>query len=95
MGRFTDSTADTARFRILEYFLEARETDHAVSDVIEATELARSSFYAAWPALLASGVIRHTRIVGKTRLYQLDRTNAYAKLYLALFTLAMKEPLVA
>jgi hypothetical protein len=91
MGRFTDITADTARFRILEYFLEARETDHAISDVIELTELSRSSFYAAWPAILALGIVKHVRTVGKTKLYQLDKNNAYAKQYLGLFTLALRE----
>lgn len=91
MSVFLDRTADTPAFRILEYFLEARETDHAVGDVLEATGIARSTFYAAWPTILANGYVKRTRTVGKTNLYAIHLSNPYAKRYAEIFDLALRE----
>jgi DNA-binding transcriptional ArsR family regulator len=91
MSVFLDKTADTPAFRILEYFLEARETDHAISDVIEATGLSRSTFYTAWPRVLANGFVKQSRVVGKTRLYRLATDNNYVKLYCELFDTSIQQ----
>jgi hypothetical protein len=93
MGLFLEHTADTPSFRILEYFLEARETDHAASDVIALTGVPRSTFYAVWPRFVRHGYVRQTRIVGKTPLYALERTNPYVHAYLTLFDTCLRESL--
>ena len=91
MSVFLDRTADTPTFRILEYFIEARETDHAVGDVLEITGLARSTFYTAWPRLLENGYVAQSRLVGKTRLYILNTKNPYTLLFVKVFDLALHE----
>lgn len=91
MSIFLDKTADTPAFRILEYFLEARETDHAIGDVLGATGLARSTFYAVWPDVLRNGYVKRSRAVGKTNLYILDLKNPYAARFAEIFDLALRE----
>jgi DNA-binding IclR family transcriptional regulator len=91
MSLFLEKVADTPALRILEYFLEARETDHAVSDVIAGCAISRSTFYGAWPRLLQNEYVVQSRVVGKTKLFKLHERNPYVQEFLRIFTYAMKE----
>ena len=91
MSVFLELTADTPAFRILEYFIESRDTDHAIGDVLEATRLSRSTFYTAWPRVLRNSFVIQSRMVGKTKLYKLSSHNRYVQLYCALFDAALQE----
>ena len=91
MSIFLDKTADTPAFRIIEYFLEARETDHAIADIIDVTGLARSTFYTAWPLLLKHEYIIVKRTVGKTTLYVLNAANPYVRAYLTIAEQALRD----
>jgi DNA-binding IclR family transcriptional regulator len=91
MSVFLDKTADTPAFRILEYFIEARETDHGVAEIIESTEMARSTFYSAWPMLIKNKYVILKRTVGKTNLYALNERNPYVQSYLHIFDRAQRE----
>jgi hypothetical protein len=91
MSIFLDKVGDTPSLRILEYFLEFSESDHAVGDVLECIGMSRSTFYAVWPVIIANEYVVISKTVGKTRLYKLNTKNTYVLLFIQIFDAAMKE----
>ena len=91
MSVFLEHTADTPALRILEYFIEFPQNDHAISDVITCVGISRSTFYAAWPNLLKMQYLIRSRTVGKTGLYKLNLQNEYAKAFVHIYKTAILE----
>ena len=79
-GLFTTLFGNNPRNNILEYFLEARELDHAASDIIQELKMNKATTYATIHALQEEELITPTRTIGKTTLYTLAHNNKTALL---------------
>jgi len=82
---FMDVVGYTPRNMVLEYFLECRILDVAVSDIIEEYRLSKGTVYAMINEFVKQKLVVPSRIVGNTQLYKLNLENPVAHALAKLF----------
>jgi anthranilate phosphoribosyltransferase len=78
-GMFCDVFGKSVRNRILEFYLEMRELDFSIGDLVKETDLNRASAYLVMEKLVSGKIIVPTRIVSGAQLYQLNRKSKEVK----------------
>jgi len=76
---FKETFGDTPKTRVLEFLIEGRELDYSISDIAEGAEIGRTTLFRIWEDLKKADIIKHTRIIGNARLYQLNIQNPFVK----------------
>ena len=71
IGKFCEIYGNTARNRVLQHLLEGSGLDFGIGDIARQAGLSRPKVYDIISALLSSGQVKPTRIVGRTQLYML------------------------
>ena len=79
-GEFCRVYGATLRNRVIEYMLERGRLDFAVGDLAQEVNLSRPRAYQLIKELSNEGIIKKTRLVGRTQLYTLDYSNSVVKL---------------
>ena len=82
---FTRFVGSSPTARVLELLIIGREWDYALSDIEEGAEVGWTTLHEVIPRLLETGVIKHTRCIGRAKLYQIDKENPPAQLLIQLF----------
>ncbi len=90
-GYFCELFGATPRNRILEFFLEMRELDFAMCDVIEETGLNKATAYSTMEELVKYQIIIPTRKVGKTQLYKLNINRDDVQLLIEIFNKILRR----
>ena len=89
-GAFCEVYGDTINNRVLEYALENRDIDFAVSDMARELKISKPTAYAVIGRFEKKGYVKKTRTVGKTQLYALDEGNRRVLLFLHDFRKCLK-----
>lgn len=76
---FVKLLGNSPLIRILNHLLIFREFDYSLTDIAKNSNVAWSTLNLLWPGLEKSGIVTHTRNVGKAKMYKLDFKNEYAK----------------
>lgn len=63
---------DTPKLRIIDFFLENRESDYSKKEIIEYTGISKTTFYKVWEGILEFEFLKTTRKYGKAQLYALN-----------------------
>ena len=66
---------DTPKLRIIDFFLDNRESDYSKKEIIEYTGISKTTLYKIWGEILEFGYLKATRRYGKAQLYALDQDN--------------------
>jgi len=82
---FRKALGDTSKIRVLEFLIEGRELDYSISDIAEGAEIGRTTLFRIWGDLKKANIIKHTRIIGNARLYQLNMDNLFVQKIIELF----------
>jgi len=65
--------------RILDFLVTFREFDYSMSDIAENSGVSFRTVLRKFPYLEDLGIIKHTRNVGRAKMYQFDMENPIAK----------------
>jgi DNA-binding MarR family transcriptional regulator len=84
-GEFCKVYGKTLRNRFLEYLLEMRDMEFAVTDVAEDIGISKPKAYDILKSLEGEDIVKKTRIVGGTQLYTLNKENKKVKLLIKNF----------
>lgn len=79
-GAFCDLYGKTAKNRVLEYALENQDIDYAVGDLARETGISRPKAYQVVEDLLSIGILKESRVVGRTQLIRLNPDNPKVRL---------------
>lgn len=90
-GYFSKVFGETPRNIMLEYFLEGREIEHAISDIAEELALNRTTAYSVAETLLSENIIEPTRKIGNTQLYKLAAEHPRVKALTAAFDAILRK----
>ncbi|OYT40811.1 hypothetical protein B6U80_02355 [Candidatus Pacearchaeota archaeon ex4484_26] len=82
---FRKIIGDTPKTRVLEFLIEGRELDYAISDIAEGADIGRTTLFRIWPDLVSAKVVVHTRDIGNAKLYKINLNNPYIKKLVELF----------
>jgi len=89
---FLDHVGDNPRMRILQYFIEGRDFDYTLTDLLNAG-VSWGTLNSLVPKLLDLGVIVKTRKIGRATLYKINRENVAVKQLIELYDNLLLEKL--
>lgn len=81
---FLDHVGDTPRMRVLQYFIEGRDFDYTLTDLLNAG-VSWGTLNQLLPKLLELGIVTKTRKIGRATLYKINQNNLTAKQLIALY----------
>ncbi len=94
-GIFCELYGNTIRNKVLEYLLENQDLDFAIGDMAKELKISRPKAYEYIEKFKKENYVKRSRIVGKTQLYILDKTNKRVKFLIKVFkaclTLVLNE----
>ena len=76
---FIEFMGDSPTIRVLDYLLTERDLDFSITDMAKNAGIGRTSLYRVWDNLIKNRIIVHTRIIGKAKLYKLNKDNFVIK----------------
>jgi len=72
---FIEFMGDSPTIRVLDYLLIEGDIDFSISDMARNSGVGRTTLYRIWNVLLEKNIILPTRIIGKSKLYKLNKDN--------------------
>ena len=76
---FIEFMGDSPTVRVLDYLLTERDLDFSITDIAKNAGIGRSTLYRIWNDLIKNEIIISTRIIGKAKLYKLNKNNIKIK----------------
>ena len=76
---FIEFMGDSPTVRVLDYLLTERDLDFSITDIAKNAGIGRSTLYRIWDDLIKNEIIISTRIIGKAKLYKLNKNNIKIK----------------
>ena len=89
---FLDYVGDSPRMRIVQYFIEGRDFDYTLTDLIN-SGVSWGTLNTIIPRLLQLGMIIKTRKIGRATLYKINQNNFAAKQLIGLYDTLLLEKL--
>src|SRR3989344_9707931 len=75
MSLFIEFMGDSPTIRVLDYLLTERELDFSITDIAKNAGIGRTTLYRIWDDVIKNEIIFATRIIGKAKLYKLNKDN--------------------
>ena len=72
---FIEFMGDCPTIRVLDYLMVERDLDFSISDMARNVAIGRTTLYRIWDQLLKNKIILSTRVIGKSKLYKLNKEN--------------------
>lgn len=76
---FIEFMGDSPTIRVLDYLLTERDLDFSITDMAKNSSIGRSTLYRIWDDLIKNKIILPTRLIGKAKLYKLNKDNVIIK----------------
>src|SRR3989344_2856545 len=89
---FLEYVGDNPRMRILQYFIEGRDFDYTLTDLLNA-RVSWGTVNTLIPKFLELGIILKTRKIGRATLYKINKNNPFANQFIALYDGLIMEKL--
>ena len=90
---FIEFMGDSPTVRILDYLLTERDLDFSISDMARNAGIGRTTLYRIWDSLIKNKIILSTRIIGKAKLYKLNKDSIKIKKLMEIDDALMLEDL--
>jgi len=72
---FIEFMGDSPVTRIMDYLLTERDLDFSITDLAKNSKISRATLYRVWDHLIKNEIIYPTRIIGKAKLFKLNKEN--------------------
>jgi hypothetical protein len=89
-GAFCETYGNTIHNSIIEYILENQDLDFAIGDMATELNISKPKAYEVINYFEIKEYIKKSRLIGKTQLYMLNKTNKRVKLLLYDFKQCLK-----
>jgi|ETN01SMinimDraft_4_1059930.scaffolds.fasta_scaffold102140_3 Fe2+ or Zn2+ uptake regulation protein len=84
---FTEAVGNSPTARVLDILTTGRGFSYSLSDMVRAAQVSWATVHEVIPRLEKQGIIKHTRDLGRAKLYQINNDNEIAQ---ALINLSLK-----
>lgn len=85
IGKYCEIYGNTKENIVMEYFLEAHDSDIAVSEVYMIENISKPKVYQIIYRLMKKGLVVKSRVIGKTQMYKLNTENPVINIYIRNF----------
>ena len=90
---FIEFMGDSPTIRVLDYLLTERDLDFSITDMAKNAGIGRTTLYRIWDDLIKNKIIVPTRVIGKAKLYKLNKGNIKIKKLMEIDDTLMLEDL--
>ena len=90
---FIEFMGDSPTIRVLDYLLTERDLDFSISDMARNVTIGRTTLYRIWGELLKNKIVLPTRIIGRSKLYRLNKDDSKIKKLIELDNMLVIESL--
>lgn len=90
---FIEFMGDSPTIRVLDYLLTERDLDFSITDMAKNAGIGRTTLYRIWENLIKNEIILHTRVIGKAKLYKLNKENFIIKKLIEIDNKLIREDL--
>lgn len=90
---FIEFMGDSPTIKVLDYLLTERDLDFSISDMARNAGIGRTTLYRILDNLIKNRIIVPTRIIGKAKLYRLNKENIKIKKLMEIDDALMLEDL--
>ncbi len=80
---FVEYFGDLPRLRIIDFLIDNLAYDYSLVEIAKGAGVAYTTLIDIFPDLIKKGMVKQTRKVGKSRMYQLNRENPAVEVILA------------
>lgn len=80
---FVEYFGDLPRIRIIDFLIDNLVYDYSLVEIAKGAGVAYTTLIDIFPDLIKKEIVKETRKVGKSRMYQLNRENPAIKVMLA------------
>lgn len=75
---------DYPAVRVIDFLITFREFDYSLTDIAENSNVAWSTIHTFFPNFVKMGIVKHTRNIGRAKLYKLNNENKVVQELVAL-----------
>ena len=80
---FVEYFGDLPRLRIIDFLIDNLAYDYSLVEIAKGARIAYTTLVEIFPDLIKKGIVKQTRKIGKSRMYQLNRENPAVEVILA------------
>lgn len=76
---FKQAFGNSPVIRVLDFLIEGRNLDYSLTDIAENANIGWTTLHRMWDNLVKLNIVRHTRNIGKAKLFRLNTENIAVK----------------
>ena len=76
---FVRTLGDSPVIRVIDFLLEGRDLDYSLTDIAENSNIGWTTLHRIWADLEKNEIVKHTRIIGRAKLYKLNKEISTVK----------------
>jgi len=80
---FVEYFGDLPRIRIIDFLIDNLVYDYSLVEIAKGAKVAYTTLMEIFPDLIQKGIVKQTRKIGKSNMYQLNKENPAVKVMLA------------
>ena len=85
VGKYCEIYGNTLSNQVMEFFLEAYDSDVAVSEITGLSHISKPKVYDIIDEFMRKKLVMKSRVIGKTQMYKLNTGNPVVKIYIRNF----------
>ena len=82
---FTEALGNSPTIRVLDILLIFKPWDYSMTDLEEAAGVGWTTLHEIIPRLLKKGILKHTRCIGRAKMYAINEENPYAQMLIQFY----------
>lgn len=88
---FLRTFGDAPILRVLDFLVTHSMYDYSMTDIATNAGVGYTTLKLFWNDLVNKGIVKKTRLVGKAKMYQLNRDNTVVKQFLKLYNAVVER----
>lgn len=76
---FVEYFGKTPFIKILDFLIVGKDFDYPLTEIAEGAEVGWTAFSKVWKTFIEKDIVKHTRDIGRARLYKLNTENPLVK----------------
>ena len=82
---------DSPLLRVLDFFMVYEDFDYSMTDIARNAGIGYSTLKLFWKNLIKYRIVKQTRVIGKAKLYQLNKQNPVVQQFRKLYWTTTKK----
>lgn len=88
---FTRAFGNNPTVRVLDLLIAGRGLDYSISDMVEGAEVGWTTIHEILPRLVKTELVKHTRCIGRAKLYKINRENIIAEQLVKMYDMMLAQ----